>query len=241
MAGKNDIRITDLVENPTPRIPICLVLDRSPSMSGETRWGSPIQQTNPSPIDALNDGVKNFFDSVKKDKTACYSAEVSVIAFSGKTTALLDFCTITRANPPKIKLDFEYGGTSIGSAVELALNLLDARKKEYQDAGVDYYQPWLVLMTDGQPTDQTHISISKDISERVLSKKLSIFPIGIGQGADMKILAMFSPKRVPLRLKGLCFNEFFEWLSQSVSITSQSMPGEAIHLDEALIKTWTEL
>ena len=36
-------------------------------------------------------------------------------------------------------------------AVMQALKLLETRKKEYVDAGVDYYQPWMVIMSDGQP------------------------------------------------------------------------------------------
>ena len=125
----------------------------------------------------------------------------------------MDFDSIIRVTPPTVELDMEYGGTSIGTAVELALSLLDKRKEEYKDAGVDHFQPWLVLMTDGQPTDDTHETISKEVSKRVKKKALSVFPIGIGKGADMEVLSMFSPTRAPLKLKGLRFNEFFEWLS----------------------------
>ena len=37
------------------------------------------------------------------------------------------------------------------------------------------------------------------------------------------------------------FGAFFEWLSQSVAHTSQSMPGEEIKLDVEKIKGWAEL
>lgn len=39
----------------------------------------------------------------------------------------------------------------MGEAVNLVLDLLERRKQEYKDKGVDYYQPWLVLMADGAP------------------------------------------------------------------------------------------
>ena len=39
----------------------------------------------------------------------------------------------------------------MGEAINLALDMLESRKSEYSDSGVDYYQPWLVVMTDGQP------------------------------------------------------------------------------------------
>ena len=108
---------------------------------------------------------------------------------------------------------------------------------------MDYYQPWLVLMTDGAPNgDYDELSRAiKRTAEMANQKKLSVFPIGIGNDADMEVLARFSPKRNPLKLKGLKFREFFEWLSQSVSQTSQSIPGEIVPLDTDKIKGWASL
>ena len=54
------IREKDLVENPNARVPICLVLDTSGSMSGQ-------------PIDELNEGVGLFFDNVRSDDVAKYA------------------------------------------------------------------------------------------------------------------------------------------------------------------------
>jgi len=71
--------------------------------------------------------------------------------------------------------------------------------------------------------------------------KLVIFPIAIGPAADVSTLAMFSKKRKPLRLKGLNFRDFFEWLSKSVSRVSQSRPGEKVQLDVDGIKGWAEI
>ena len=75
----------------------------------------------------------------------------------------------------------------------------------------------------------------------VNSKKLTIFPIGIGSVADMDTLSRFSPQRMPLHLKEMRFKEFFQWLSQSVARTSMSMPGEKIKLDIDGLKGWADL
>jgi len=241
MAKDLILRRQDLIENPTPRVPICLVLDCSPSMSGDVSCGAAVQQTNPRPIDELNEGIKLLFNSILEDEVAKYAAEISIVAFSEVAEQVLDFDSIIRVSPPTVELEMEHGGTSIGSGVIKALQLLDRRKNEYKDAGVDYFQPWMVLMTDGQPTDDTHIEISQDVSNLVSNKKLTVFPIGIGKGADMSVLAMFSPKRSPLRLKGLRFKEFFEWLSKSIAATSRSTPGEKVSLNTDGIKGWSEL
>ena len=98
-------------------------------------------------------------------------------------------------------------------------------------------------MTDGEPNGDAE-ELSKAINRTanlVNQKKLTVFPIGIGKGADMEVLAKFSPKRSPLKLQGLKFKEFFAWLSKSVSKTSQSTPGETIKLDIEGIKGWGDL
>lgn len=218
------IRQQDLVTNPTPRVPICLVLDTSGSMYG-------------TPIGELNIGVKTFFDAILSDEVAQWSAEISIVTFGDTAKQILDFAAIQKQTVQTLNAS---GSTPMGAAVNLALDLLETRKKEYSDAGVDYYQPWMVLMTDGQPTDDIESSVHRTC-ETIEKRKLTIFPIGIGQDADMFVLARFSPKRQPLRVKGLNFKGFFEWLSQSVVKVSQSTPGEKVNLDIEGIKDWADL
>ncbi|XYI02977.1 vWA domain-containing protein [Sorangium sp. So ce1128] len=218
------LRREELVNNPTPRIPVCLCLDTSSSMSG-------------APIEELNEGVSLFFTAIKGDEIAKYSAETAVVTFGDVAKKVVDFGSITRQSVPILQAS---GSTPMGAAVNLALDLLDARKKEYSSAGIDYYQPWLVLMTDGQPTDNIDSAGQRTV-QLLEEKKLTIFPIGIGTSADMNVLARFSPNRTPLRLKSLNFRAFFEWLSKSVSRVSQSIPGERVPLDENGIKGWSEL
>lgn len=57
----------------------------------------------------------------------------------------------------------------------------------------------------------------------------------------MKMLARFSSRGTPLKLKKLKFWEFFEWLSQSGFRTSQSITVELVPLDMDRIKEWAEL
>lgn len=224
----NFMRLEDLINNPTPRVPVCLCLDISGSMQG-------------SPIRELNDGVKLFYDAIKADETALYSAEISVVTFGGNAKCESDFSSLElQPNPPSFSAT---GGTPMGEAVNMALDMLEKRKSEYRDKGVDYYQPWLVLMTDGEPngsSSELNRAVNRTV-ELVKGRKLTVFPIGIGSGADMKVLERFSPNRKPVHLIGLNFSKFFSWLSKSVSTTSQSIPGEFIKLDIEGMKDWAEL
>ena len=225
------IRVEDLVNNPTPRVPICLCLDTSGSMSGEA-------------INELNSGVKAFYDEVKQDEVAFYAAELCIVAFNNEAELVLDFANIERQSLPKLSAS---GATAMGEGVNFALDLLEQRKQEYKDKGVDYFQPWLVLMSDGEPNgDKSELvrAISR-ANALINEKKLTVFPIAIGDECDEAVLGSFSPKRGALKLQGLKFREFFAWLSKSVSKTSQSTPGELVNFDKEgmtkrAVKPWTE-
>ena len=250
----NLLRIEDLVNNPTPRVPVCLCLDISGSMgavegdceeTGETvfedgeTWN--IVTGGTSRISEREAGVEAFYEEIRADEMTVYSAEICIVTFGDKAVCIEDFANIERQQElPKL---CPAGDTAMGEGVNLALDLLERRKQEYQDKGVDYYQPWLVLMTDGKPNgDEEELARAiRRTADMVNNKKLTVFPIGIGSEADMDVLGQFSPKREPLKLKGLKFREFFVWLSQSLSRTSMSMPGEVIKLDTEGIKGWGEL
>lgn len=255
------LRNDDLYENPTPRVPICLCLDVSGSMDriigGETvstgrrefhdgQWWT-IVEGGITALQELKNGVNLFYDNLFADDVARYAAEICVVTFGGNAPELvIDFANLDRQEDEwrqKISNLTAGGETPMGEAVNLALDCLETRKNEYKVAGVDYYQPWLVLMTDGEPNgdaEQFYRAVSRT-AELDSARKLTIFPIAIGDEADMDCLAKFSPRRTPLKLKNMNFKGFFEWLSASVSRTSQSMPGDKIKLDFEGLKGWAEL
>lgn len=217
----------DLINNPTPRLAVCLALDTSSSMRNNDKIGE------------LNKGVKMFFNSILNDELAKYSVEICVVSFGKEVIKLLDFESIEEQADKFDTFNLVADGlTPMGEGVELGLQLLDKRKNKYKDVGVEYYQPWLVLMTDGQPTDDISNAtiLTNDL---ITSKKLSLFSIAIGAGANIRTLSKFSTSREPLKLKGLNFVEFFEWLSQSTKNTSQSTPGDRVKLPP--VSGWAEL
>ncbi|GAB2696645.1 uncharacterized protein YegL [Microbacterium marinum] len=223
MASLN-IAAGDLVDNPTPRVPVSLCLDTSSSMAG-------------SPIEELVRGINLFYDAIDEDDDAHDSAEINIVEFNSLAAVVHDFANIERLQ--RVSAMNARGTTAMGAGVNLALDTLDARKATYSASGVLYYQPWLVLMTDGAPTDDIN-GAAKRVGDMVSAGKLTVFPIGIG-GADMSTLARFSPNRPPLRLEGLKFKEFFEWLSKSVARVSRSTPGDRVKLDLEGLAGWAEL
>lgn len=199
----------DLIDNPAPRCPVALVLDTSGSMDG-------------MPIDELNAGIRFFIEEIKRDDLARWSVDLAVYTAGGSSGCIQEFVTAEQIAgfSPLIA----GGGTPLGSATRMALNDLEARKKAYRDAGVPYYQPWLVLISDGAPTDDW-----QDAAQRAgalsAQRKLVSLPIGV-QGADLSVLSKFSSKPA-VALDGLKFQELFRWLSASMARVSASTSSDA--------------
>lgn len=201
--------MNDLIENPSPRCACMLVLDTSGSMSGDA-------------IKELNAGLAQFIEEIKEDEFTSYSVEVGVITAGGRVTEQL---SITPAHQIESfrPLDAD-GDTPLGAAVNRALDCLENRKNEYKKAGVAYYQPWLVLISDGEPTDNWQ-SVAQRAQEMSKQRKLVVIPIGV-KGANLTKLSAFS-SRPAKSLAGLKFREFFEWLSASMARVSSSASTSA--------------
>lgn len=234
----NIFDLSDLVNNPTPRVPIALLIDTSGSMIRVVRNEG---QTGGVPaIKDVNAGVNDFLDAIRNDEVAVNSAEICLITFGENAKLVSDFETVDRRG----KLQFvPYGKTYLGEAVNLALDRLEARKQEYKDKGVDYFQPWLVIITDGEANGsalQLETAISR-VGTLVNDRKLTVLALGVGPEVDMNTLARFSPKREPVKINEAKYKEFFEWLSKSVVATTESMPGEIQTLDMDGIQGWGEL
>ncbi len=195
---------SDLLDNPSTRCACMLVLDTSGSMAG-------------APVAELNAGLQGFIEAVRDDEIASYAIDLGIITAGGTVSEVLPFTSasaIDRHQPLQAS-----GQTPLGGAVQLALDHLEARKAQYKANGVAYYQPWLVLISDGEPTDawQQVAAQSRVLSEQ---RRLVVIPIGV-QGANLSVLSQFS-SRPAKQLSGLKFREFFEWLSASMSRVSSS-------------------
>lgn len=197
-------------DNPDPRCPVVLLLDRSGSMSGE-------------PLRQLNVGLRRLRDELRQDALAARRVEISIVSF-GPVTTDVGFVTADSFEPPELTAG---GDTPMGRAIETALNHLSRRKDTYRANGIAYYRPWVFLITDGAPTDAWQNAAQRVRTEEE-AKRIAFFAIGV-QGADMNRLAEIA-LRTPIKLDGLKFGDLFAWLSQSLAAVSQSQPGTNVPL-----------
>jgi len=218
----------EFAENPEPRCAVILLLDTSGSMQGDR-------------IAQLNEGLQELDRALKADRLASLRVELAVIAFGGSVqvleaweeggrTVAFDarqvFTTVDHFRPPTLEAR---GETPMGEAVHRAIALLRDRKEIYKQNGVDYFRPWIFLITDGRPTDLEWESAAARIKEEQACKALFLYAVGV-EGADLQTLARFSGECEPLNLKGLAFRELFQWLSKSLSAVAHSRPGVQVPL-----------
>src|SRR5208283_2613146 len=197
-----------------------LLLDTSGSMEGDK-------------IRQLNEGLNFFKEDILQDDLARKRVDLAIITFGEGVNVVQNFSSVE--NVPEMQLTAE-GLTPMGYALSMAMDLIEQRKNEYKVKGVDYYRPWLFMITDGEPTDMKPgdpkwNSVISRIQEGESSKKFLFFTVGV-EPANMQILKELSPQnRQPLKLKKDKFREMFSWLSKSARRTSASKVGDIVPLD----------
>lgn len=201
----------EFAENAEPRCPCVLLLDVSGSMGG-------------APIAQLNEGLQLFASELKSDSLAVKRVDLNVITFGGSVTVTNEFTSAADFVPPTLTAN---GLTPMGKAIEQGLSGLADRKRQYREAGIPYYRPWMIGMSDGAPTDSCE-QATRMIAEAEERRELTFYAVGV-ENADMAKLAQISVRQ-PLRLKGLAFNSLFAWLSSSLRSVSRSNVGAPVNL-----------
>lgn len=197
-------------QNPEPRCPCLLLLDTSGSMAGR-------------PIAELNAGLVTFKDELAADALGSKRVEVAIVTF-GPVQTITDFQTADVFQPPSLSTT---GDTPMGAAIEQGLSMLRTRKDIYRQNGVEYYRPWVFMITDGAPTDQWY-NAAQQVKAGEESRQFQFFAVGV-QGANFDILRQISV-RDPLQLQGLRFRDLFAWLSNSLGAVSHSQLADQVPL-----------
>lgn len=202
--------------NPDPRVACVVLADVSGSMQGE-------------PIAALERGFAAFTDYLHRDPLASKRVEVAVVTFGTVATVLVPMQEARSLQP----VGFSAAGTTnLAAGVHLALDILEDRKYAYKAAGLQYYRPWILLLTDGRPNVEGLDEAIARLNAAEMARGVTIFAVGAGPYVDYQQLARLSAQRSPAPLDGLKYEALFEWLSASLSNVSNST--EFARSDEAL-------
>lgn len=188
---------------------------------------------NPNAIEELNQGLQEFGAALQSDSKAWGCADVCVISFNSEVTEVVPFCPAASFQPPRLTAG---GLTAMNEAIITGLDAIEMRKNEYKAIGVDYWRPWIFLLTDGIPTDDREFETPAldRLHDALNRKKINFFPMGIGNGANIPLLKKYTKDGQGMVLKASKenFREAFLWLSSSMSAASNSNPSAAtVQLD----------
>lgn len=171
-------------------------------------------------IAEMNKGFELFCHEIKKDPVAKKRTEVAVITFGGSVELKIPFTEGRNLVPAAFAAS---GQTPMGGALKLAVREVSAQKQAYKDAGLEYFQPWLFIITDGAPTDTAEFDEAvTQIAELERAQGITVFSVLVGGSAEKDQLSRLSAIRPPISLKGLEFSSLFTWLSASMGAVANS-------------------
>jgi uncharacterized protein YegL len=194
-------------------------------------------------INALNEGLKMFREEILADELAAKRVDLAVFTFGGSVNVMHDFSAVDDFEPTELCAS---GGTPMGEAILRAVEAIEQRKQGYKSKGIDYYRPWILMITDGEPTDmqpgdERWSDVIRKVHDGEANKKFMFFGVGAEQANTDLLKQILPPNRPPLRLKGNKFREMFQWLSRSQKSVSASKVGEQVKLENPVAAGWAEV
>ena len=224
-------RLEDLVDiDPTqPHVATVMLVDTSGSMAGN--------------LHAVNEGLKFLKEDLEGDDLASKRVDLAIVTFDDNTQVVHNFSSIENFEPPTLTTG---GYTCMGDAILKAAEMVEERKQLYKSKGMDYFRPWIFMITDGEPTDMNpgdskwnHAVNSVHNGEK--NKKFLFFCVAVDSANTEVLKQIAPPNRPPVRLKQGCFKELFAWFSKSQSSISSSNPGEQVKIETPMEAGWGEI
>lgn len=186
------------------RLPVYLLLDHSWSMSGK-------------PIESVNEGLDTLVGMLRQDPFALETVFLSVIEFGTDVHQTVPLTDLMSFQPPRLKAN---GTTSLGAALTLAAERI---KQEVSTSSADRkgdWRPLIFVFTDGRATDD----LARGVKSIQQVSYGTLVGCAAGEGADTKELEGFASHVVRLDSNSPeAIRAFFQWVSASVAMTSQSI------------------
>ena len=222
----------ELFLNTSVRVPVCLCIDLSGSMLTMTDFSDAVQTGRQEMIDGrlcevyeggicrldeLNEGLAALYKIIQGDETAANAVELAILGFTDEPMVLQDFKCIDIDDPFLVSYELIGDNTNIDAGVNAALDLLERRKEAYKASGRDYYQPWLIIMSDGEISSDV---LSSQTRARALEAQeklvVSCFVVGNQDDNALAALSGYSQNSKPKRVENGSLEILFKWIGKSV-------------------------
>lgn len=235
----------EIIDYPGKKLPVVFLVDMSYSMKA-VKGGTPTGETyfsdgktwnlvtngTDSVMDRLKRRVQDFHEAMTRDHRTSVTCQTAFVAFGDRARVLDDFSLVKNTEVSTDRWEAGDQSTFIADGIEMALRMLDGQKELIQREGGDYYQPWLLIFTDGEAHDSPERlqRIKRELLERQNSGKLTVYAVALDDGPELynSIRGYSKWKPIPYDAKGEKLLEFFEFLKRSVSSISAGKVTKSI-------------
>jgi uncharacterized protein YegL len=185
-------------------LPVILLLDVSGSMAG-------------SKIENLNEAVKDMLGTFRDTENGEIEIHVAIITFGAEVSLHQPLASVSNIAWHDLSA---FGSTPLGMALKMAKAMIEDKKVVPSRA----YRPTVVLVSDGQPTDDWQQPLA-DFIQDGRSSKCDRMAMAIGADADESVLGKFiegTKNRLFYAENAKQLRDFFKFVTMSVTIRTQS-------------------
>jgi uncharacterized protein YegL len=173
------------------------------------------------PIESVNTGLGVMMSTLRRDPYALETVYISMITFDTEVRVEMPLTHIEQVNLSHIEAS-NTGFTFTGAALEELVKRVDSEVRSSQsgDQRADF-RPLVFLMTDGKPGDMAlYEKMIGEIKKRNFGQ---IIGCAAGPAGKVEPLKLLTSTVVELQtMDSASFTTFFEWVSQSVAMQTNS-------------------
>lgn len=244
MIDNKYIQRQEAVDYPGKKLPVVFCIDVSDSMNqceggvftGRTEfrdgqnWN--IMEGGHSIMQTLIERVKDFHAAMREDKKTSVTCQTAYVTFGDSANKIEDFGIVKNKQAPVDKLKAYADNTYICDALEMSLKMLDDQKQVLKDMGNGYFQPWLIILTDGKAYDDPERirQIKRELIQRQKNNKLIVYTMALSDDPEMlqQIRGYSAYKPIPYDRNKEELKKFFLFLKQSISSISNSKISDRV-------------
>lgn len=180
-------------------------------------------------IEVLADATQKFINEAKRDNNASI-LDLNIITFGTNAKVVQPFTNISNVRFPGNLI--ASGSTNVCEALKLSLDCIDKRLKDFYDNRLRCYKPWIVLVSDGYPTNSASEleEITRLCRYRMNeTRDVKIWAFGVG-GVNPAFLRDLTD--LAYTSNEMSFDSIMDWAKKSVITLRNSKGSTHVDIDE---------
>lgn len=199
------------------KLVVSLVVDNSSSITGERAL-------------KLKNSLQSFADKIAQSDFV-NDLDLAVYGFDGFSPRVIKSFD-GQFDPAR----FDMGGVQVlGKAIELAMDELVARQKEYKELPLETHKPWLIVLSDGDAYGETQ-TIANKLKNIVQTKKITYFPFSLSSYQIEDTLSPLAKLKTFLKIKEDRFEDLFDFLFNTLNTRIHTPKDDPMTLDRQAIQ-----